>query len=157
MSKRGSGENWQSVQSSTRRSVDKQHKRKILALSFLFLCFRFWSSSCAVRPLQFVILDHWIRQQVAAKTAQSLLKIDIIALQIDFHVFTNPHTLHFRHSKVSHRVAHGVSLWVEDSFLGLDDYVKFHVNTLARISLATSARQHLYDASDSREYRRCNG
>jgi hypothetical protein len=55
---------------------------------------------------------------------------------------------------MSHRIAHGVPLRIENCLLRFNDHVHLHTDTLTRNRGTTSARLHLYDASDSRECRR---
>ena len=59
---------------------------------------------------------------------QPFFKIDIFSVDIDFHIFANPHAADFRHAEVSHRVADRISLRIEHGFLRFDDYVHFHVS-----------------------------
>jgi len=88
---------------------------------------------------------------------QPFFKIDILAVDIDFHVFADSNALDLGHSKMLHCVAHGVSLRIENGFLGFNNDVESHVNTLTRICFPTSARLRLYDARVPREGRReCN-
>ena len=88
---------------------------------------------------------------------QPLFKIDIFAVEIDFHVLADSNALDLGHSKMPHRVAHGVSLRIENGFLGFNNDVESHLNTLTRIYFTTSARLSLYDVDVPREGRReCN-
>jgi len=59
---------------------------------------------------------------------QPLLKIDIFSVETDFHIFTDPNAPDFRHTKVSHGVAHRIPLRIEHGFLRFDDDVNFHVS-----------------------------
>jgi len=76
---------------------------------------------------EFVILDHRIRKQVATKTVQSLFKIDIFSVEIDFHIFSDPNAADFRHTEVPHRIADRVTLRIEHRFFRFDDHINFHV------------------------------
>ena len=92
----------------------------------------------SIRFLQLVIFDYRIREQIAAKTVKPFLKIGTFAVEIYLHVFANPNALHFRHAKVSHRIAHRIALRIEHCFLGFDDHIEPHLDTLMRICSATS-------------------
>jgi hypothetical protein len=59
---------------------------------------------------------------------QSLFKIDIISVEIDFHIFADPNAPDFRHTEVAHGIAHRISLRIEHRFLRFNDHVNFHVS-----------------------------
>jgi hypothetical protein len=89
--------------------------------------------------LQLVVFDHRIRQQIAAKTMQSRFKISVLPIDFDLHVFANPDASHFRHPKVSHRVANCVALRIEHSRLWHYDHFSLHQFTIFAAAHRTSA------------------
>ena len=90
--------------------------------------------------LELVIFDHRIREQIATKSAQPFLKIDIFAINLYFHVLADPDAAHFRHSQMSHRVADGISLRIEHRFLRFDDHVNFHVSHVNAVLLGNKRK-----------------
>ena len=80
------------------------------------------------QSLNGILFDHRIREQIPAETVQSLFKIDIFSIDVDLHVFADPHVAHFRHSEVAHGIADRVALGIKHRFFRLHDYVHFHAS-----------------------------
>ena len=58
---------------------------------------------------------------------QPFFKIDIVPVEIDFHVFSNSNALDLGHAKMAHRIANGISLGIEHGFFGFNNDVDSHV------------------------------
>src|SRR5690242_9380685 len=58
-------------------------------------------------------------------------KLAVLALNIDFHVFTDPDAAHLWHPKVPHRIAHGIPLRVEHRCLWHHNHFCPHCFTIS--------------------------
>lgn len=102
--------------------------------------------------MQLIVFDHRIRQQVTTKTVQPLFQACVRAININFHELADSDAAHLRHPQMSHRIANGVALRIQHSFLRFDDYIYLHPNTLTRNFSATSGSQGASDAALRRPY-----
>ena len=80
---------------------------------------------------QFVIFGHRIRQQIATKLLQPRFKFAVLPFDLDLHVFPDSNAAHFRHSQVTHRVTHRVSLRIRTAAFGITITLAFICSTIS--------------------------